>query len=205
MVLSDLKIQELSSRKFYPINSDRLSFASRVKDAHIFNSVDDAIYYLDRIIEFHTIEINIDMIAEQTFDIKNNMTKTLIINTIEESIVCIIHEIIQQIFRQDKDFVDHIRMLVVRSKDKIKCHCNFENNEEIWFYEPLFTILNKIEYLCTFMTSEKEEIMQYDLAVSYYNLMICLHSGINDSYNRDIVDFYRSLTYEMDYGMGNFS
>lgn len=204
MVLSDLKIQELSSRKFYPINSDRLSFTSRIRSEHIFNSVDDAIYYLDRIIEFHTIEI--DMIESQTFDISNNMTRTLIINTIEESIVTIIHEILQQIFREDYEFVDHIRMLVARSKDKIRSHYSFENdNNKIWFYEPLFTILNKIEYLCVFMKTNKEEMFSSDLALSYYNLMICLHNGINDSYNRNIVDYYKSLIYETDIETCNFS
>lgn len=204
MVLNDLKIQELSSRKFYPINSDRLSFASRIKSEHIFNSVDDAIYYLDRIIEFHTIDI--DMMASQTFDISNNMTKTLIINTIEESIISIIHEILQQIFREDYEFVDHIRMLISRSKDKIRSHYSLENEDnKIWFYEPLFTILNKIEYLCVFIKSNKEEMFTSDLAISYYNLMICLHSGIDDSYNRDIVDYYKSLIYEMDIEINKFA
>lgn len=204
MVLSDLKIQELSSRKFYPINSDRLSFASRIKSEHIFNSVDDAIYYLDRIIEFHTIEI--DMMKSQTFDITNDMTKTLIINTIEESIVTIIHEILQQIFRGDYEFVDHIRMLVARSKDKIRSHYSFENDDnKIWFYEPLFTILNKIEQLCIFTKSGREEMFSSDLALSYYNLMICLHNGIDDSYNKNIVDYYKSLMYEMDIETGIFA
>lgn len=204
MVLNDLKIQELSSRKFYPINSDRLSFASRIKSEHIFNSVDDAIYYLDRIIEFHTIDI--DMMASQTFDISNNMTKTLIINTIEECVVSIIHEILQQIFREDHEFINHIRMLISRSKDKIRSHYSFENDDnKIWFYEPLFTMLNKIEYLCVFIKSNKEEMFTSDLAISYYNLMICLHSGIDDSYNRDIVDYYKSLIYEMDIEMNKFA
>lgn len=202
MNLSDLKLKELSSRKFYPITNDRITFAARVKANHLFNYVDEAVYYIDRIIEFPKIEKDVDMIGGLSFDIDNDMTKTLIINTIEESIVTIISEIIQQMFRDDIEFIQYIRMLVQRSQDKIKYNydINVKENNKIWFYEELYIILDKILYLCAPQESKEkiEEIFEYDLAKSYYNLMIRLNSKIDNQYNRDLIEYYQSLMYQTD-------
>lgn len=204
MKLSELKIQELSSRKFYPITNDRITFNARLKAEHLFTYVDEATYYIDRIVAYHTIEDDIDLMAGQTFDIHNNMTRTLIINVIDEAIISIIYEVLHQIHRNDISFVLFIQTLIENSKDKIKIHytSDKENHiKDIWFYEELYIVLNKISYICNPTNEDKrEEIISSELALAYYNLMIRLNEGIDDQYNKDLVEYYKSLIYETDIG-----
>jgi effector-binding domain-containing protein len=191
--MNELKKKYLSGRKFYGMSVDNITFARRVAADHIFTSVDEAVKWLNDIIDCNSFTD--DILPVEQFDISNDLTKTFIINTVEESIVSIIHEIIQQLHRNDTEFLGYIRTLIDNTIWKINDHIYKKDYKEngIWFYGPLLRIVDKISYLCDPIFDEHEESSIAGVANAYYSLMVSLHAAIHDEYNHSMISAYKRL------------
>lgn len=162
---------------------DKLEFTRRVASDHAFNSIDDCVNYMEKMITFKNLN-NDDPngICMNSFE----ESPVLIINVIDEAICSMIYEINLQIYRKDLDFLAYV-------KHRVEELAHILANED-WpeKYAAIHSALYGMLMLISFHSSpipHREEVLTSQLSYGYYYLMYALYSNA-----RPRTDYFSKLT-----------
>ena len=168
-MMDELKLKHLLARHtVYDI--DKLEFSRRIASEHLFQSVDECIDYLYKVIK--KTPINPDDpngICTSTF----KSSPILVINIIDEAICTLIYEICQQIHGEDQDFVMYINH---RLDELIRYFVQNRPDYDEMINASLLMMLVMVKCLSVPVPHRQETAMSM-ISQEYYHLMKCLYEN----------------------------
>lgn len=183
--MNELKLKELLARHT-TTDMDKLELARRINSEHLFQSVDECVEYLAKMMTF--VSVNPD-------DPKGPNMNTfkdcpiLAINTIDEAICSLIYEIYQQMNHADQDFLAYIRNRIDELQKTIID--TIYDVEFMYIQYAVYDMLMLISYL-SIPVYHKQETMHSRLYYGYYKMMYTMYALAKprDEYFEKLTKYY---------------
>ena len=183
--MNELKLQELLARHT-TTDMDKLEFTRRINSEHLFQSVDECVEYLTKMMVFVSVNAN-DPKGTNMNTFKD--APVLAINTIDEAICSLIYEIYQQMNHVDQDFLAYIRNRISELQKTIidtRYHDEF-----IYIQSAVYAMLMLISFLSV-PVYHKQETMYSQLSYGYYKMMHTMYALAKprDEYFEKLTKYY---------------
>lgn len=184
-IMDKLKLKELLARHT-TTDMDKLEFARRIGSEHLFQSIDECLTYMTKLMTF--VSMNPDDPDGTTMDTFKN-SPVLFINIMDEAICSLIYEIYHQMENVNQDFLAYIRLKIEALGDILI------NTEYSGDYVYIRTQLHAVVMLLSFLATpvyHKEESIQSQLSYAYYQLMYTMYSLAKpyDEYFTTLANYY---------------
>lgn len=184
-IMDKLKLKELLARHT-TTDMDKLEFARRISAEHLFQSIDECLDYMAKLMSF--VSMNPDDPDGATMDTFKD-SPVLFINIMDEAICSLIYEIYRQMEDINQDFLAYIRIKIEALGDTLI------NTEYSGDYVYIRTQLHAVVMLLSFLATpvyHKEESIQSQLSYAYYQLMYTMYSLAkpSDEYFVTLANYY---------------
>lgn len=180
--MDEVKLSTLLARHSC-YDMDKLEFTRRIASEHFFNSIDDCINYMEKMIIFENLNSDDpNGIYMNSFE----QSPILIINVIDEAVCSMVYEINLQIYRKNLDFLAYIKHRVEGIAYTLS------NTKWPEKYGAIKSALYGMLMLISFHSSpipHREEILNSQVSYGYYQLMYTLYSCA-----RPKSDYFSKLT-----------
>lgn len=185
--MNELKLQHLLAR--HPTTDmDKLELTKRIKSEHLFQSVEECVEYLTKIVVF--VSVNPDSPSGPNMNTFRD-APVLAINVIDEAVCSLIYEIYQQINCKDPHMLAHIQRQISDVIETI----NYTEHPKMYtdIKNALYNMMVQI-YLLSFPVKHKEEDLPGKLSYYYYRLMYTLYNTAKprDEYFDKFAKYYAS-------------
>lgn len=184
-IMDKLKLKELLARHT-TTDMDKLEFARRISAEHLFQSIDECLNYIAKLMSF--VSMNPDDPDGTTMDTFKD-SPVLFINIMDEAICSLIYDIYHQMEDINQDFLAYIRTKIEALGDTLI------NTEYSGDYVYIRTQLHAVVMLLSFLATpvyHKEESIQSQLSYAYYQLMYTMYSLAkpSDEYFVTLANYY---------------
>lgn len=184
-IMDKLKLKELLARHT-TTDMDKLEFARRISSEHLFQSIDECLDYMDKLMSF--VSMNPDDPDGTSMDTFKE-SPVLFINIMDEAVCSLVYEIYNQMEDINQDFLAYIRTKIETLGDKLI------NTEYSGDYVYIRTALHAVVMLLSFLATpvyHKEESIQSQLSYAYYQLMYVMYSKAtpSDEYFITLANYY---------------
>lgn len=191
------KIKSLLARNPYTYETDKLSFLNKIKSEHVFQSVQDSLKYLQKVINNKPINPD-NILPVYSFE----DYPILKINIVDESICSIYYEIFHTINRENKDVLSYSTKLLEEFRSLLYSKIEEDKSITTKFFRPLFMIIVTIISYCNLPNIKhdygKEEFYKKQIARYYYEMMYYLYDQVieKDNYIRTMQNYYYHMFFK---------